>query len=190
MSFDVEKKRPPALVPYWVIRQLERHRLPMSTIFDLEKMSTISSLEDLAVMLSINERPDHAAVFYGCLDTEVPLNALSKHWSESYNQQYGKIKQLLALVTSVDPRLLYNENQTSDFAVGFEVMPIETGLSNAGALMIAVYPGFFGGPHAKQVQQELVREYLKQTYGFVGYHTTAKDPLFAQYLRTVLSHDA
>lgn len=185
MSFDVEKKRPPVLVPYWVVRQLERHRLPASTIFDLEKMMTLSSLEDLSIMLALNERPDQAALFYGCVASEIPQNALTKHWSASYNQQYQKIKQLLSLVNSVDPRLLYDENTAPAFESGFEIMSIESGLDNTGALMIVVYPGFFGGPQTKQIQQALLREYLKQTYEFVAYHTTAKDPLFAQYLRTL-----
>lgn len=191
MSFENQRKRLPVLVPYWVLKQLERNKLPLSTIFNLKEMLKISSMNDLAIMLSMNAVSKVNKVFFG----EQSQEGLSKYWACHSQDQYNKLVQLIPLVVSetapvtenFDDRLFASNNNVGDniFKNPFEIKYTTNSFDVNDLMLIVIYPGYFGGPNTEEIQKQLVREYLKQSYAFVDYSTVAKDPVFAGYLRSV-----
>lgn len=191
MSFENQRKRLPVLVPYWVLKQLERNKLPLSTIFNLKEMLKISSMNDLAIMLSMNTVSKVNKVFFG----EQSQEGLSQYWSGYFYNENYKLVQLLPLVVSetapvtenFDDRLFASNNNVGDniFKNPFEIKYTTNSFDVNDLMLIVIYPGYFGGPNTEEIQKQLVREYLKQSYAFVDYSTVAKDPVFAGYLRSV-----
>ena len=190
MSFDKFKQRFPILVPYWVLKQLERNKLPFNTVLNLEKMLTISSREDLAIMLVMNTDPSASVSFFGA----IPAEGLSHYWADYYNDQYKKVQEVSVLYRGkLDERLIAPPTPNDvvpEYPNPFEIKPVDSEQDAAGALLVIVYPGYFGGPKSREIQKQLVREYLKLSYVFIDYDTVARDPLFQQYMRTSISEPA
>lgn len=186
MSFDNFNKRYPVLVPYWVLNQLQRNKLPLATVLNLEKMLTISSAEDLAVMLSMNSDPTYQRQFFG----ESTPNGLTPYWADYYNNQYQRISSVIPLTKGhIEDRLFSKEDghDGPTYPEAFEIKGVTADVSSSGVLLVIIYPGYFGGINATAVQKKLVREYLKQSYVYVSYDAVARDPLFPHYLKTTVS---
>ena len=188
MSFDNFNKRYPILVPYWVLNQLERNKLPLSTVLNLEKMLTISSTEDLAIMLNMNSDPAYQRQFFG----ESTPNGLSPYWNDYYHNQCQRLSTVIPLTKGhIEDRLFTTDvNVTPVYPNAFDIKGVTSDIASCGVLLVIVYPGYFGGTNAAHIQRKLVREYLKQSYVYVGYDAVARDPLFSQYLKTTVSGPA
>lgn len=182
MSFDHIKKPYPVLVPYWITKQLERHNLPHNSVFNLEKLSSICSPEDLAIMLILNKDPQIASEFFG----SKPDLMLYDYWNNNYNTLCKKLVDTLPIHTNPLARLL-SEAHIDRFPNAFDIKYIQAEVGLQSALLISIYPGHFGGPTAYEEQTKLTKEYLTQLYVFIDYDAVARDPLFMQYLRTTVN---
>ena len=184
-SLDHHRKRYPILVPYWIAKQINRNNLSYNIIFDLAKLSTICSKEDLAIMLCLNFNPNTSSHFLGTAALATNLYGV---WGKKVNDT-KKLRELEPLVISkIMERLSAisgNNTLSSEYPNPFEIRSIDSDVDDDHALMIIIYPGHFGGPTTRQIQKNLVREYLKQSYVFSEYDAVAKDPLFLQYVRSL-----
>ncbi len=184
-TLDQHRKRYPILVPYWIAKQINRNKLSYNVIFDLAKLSTICSSEDLATMLCLNTDSANRSIFLGTSDYSSNLYGI---W-DRVGVDVNKLRHLAPLVDSkIKERLcvdVVNNTLSSEYPKPFEIRSIDSDVGDDHALMIIIYPGHFGGSSTRQIQKQLVREYLKQSYVFSEYEAVAKDPLFLQYVRSL-----
>ena len=190
MAFDLYKQPYSVLVPYWVAKQLERNKLPLKTVYELDKLMEVTSVEDLAIMFAMNTDPEITAKFYG---THYAGN-LDWLWSDKYATQLSKVVEIVPLTASkVDSRIFaVSESDAPDpqYPNPFEIKMVDAPGGVSKTFLIIVYPRHFGGPKSREYQKMLVREYLRQSYAFIDYDAVARDPLFKQYLRTTISEPA
>ncbi len=182
---DKHRKRYPILVPYWIAKQINRNKLSYDVIFDLAKLSTVCSKEDLATMLCLNTNLKHSRLFVGPAEFYSSLYGV---W-DTVGSDANKLFDLAPLVDSkIKERLCIeqgNNTLSSEYPNPFEIRSINSAIGDDHALMIIIYPGHFGGFSTRQIQKQLVREYLKQSYVFSEYDAVAKDPLYLQYVRSL-----
>ena len=189
---SVTSKRVPVLVPFWVIKQLRRHGLPLNTVLNLPELAKVCSQEDMAVTYMLNQNP--SAVFGNNPATHISMG-LSGYWT---TRSYNAFQSLSAVLPLYEGRLesrLFGDmldmsnqsvDQPDDLAgKAFEVFEVESGFDTTGAIFLVIHPGYFGGANSKKAQQQIVRAYLKQSYVFCEYHEVAGDPIFSQYLRNL-----
>ena len=182
---DQHRKRYPILVPYWIAKQINRYNLSYNIIFDLVKLSNICSKEDLAIMLCLNINPIYSSQFLG-------TTALASSICGIWDTVGSDIKKLLELEPLIESRIMErlsvdsgNNIPSSEYPNPFEIRSIDSEVGDDHALMIIIYPGHFGGSSTRQIQKQLVREYLKQSYVFSEYDAVARDPLYLQYVRSL-----
>ena len=179
------KKRHPIIVPYWIAKQIDRNKLAYNVIFDLAKLSTISSNEDLAMLFAINNSMDLQCKLFGA----VANTSLYGVWDSTNRELTRKIKEIVPLIEEQISHRLFvgdvNNTLSSEYPKPFEIRSIDSVVGDDHALMIIIYPGHFGGSSTRQIQKQLVREYLKQSYVFSNYENVAKDRLFLQYVRSL-----
>lgn len=184
----VTSKREPVLVPYWIIKQLQRNSLPFNTVLKLPKLLEVCSQEDIAVMLKLNL--DAAPVF----GAPVFCPGLSNYWANNSLNAYNRIQDVLPLYEGRLEARLFGSHDASTPPVeniddladkAFEVFEVDSGIDTTGVILIVIHPGYFGGENSQQAQKQVARAYLKQSYVFCGYHDVAKDPVFAQYVRNL-----
>ena len=183
---DTYKKRLRILVPEWIVNQLKRNSLPLKTVLDLEKMLTISSAEDLSIMLSMNADDKYTKRFFGCA---VQCD-LYGYWDTHYNRQCKALLELRALYQDVVDQRLFSVDTDAEYPLkedpdAFKITPIEGNTHTSGGFVITIYPNHFGQVNAADIQNQLVREYLKQSYVFSDYDKMSNDVLFDQYVSTL-----
>ncbi len=183
-------KRVPVLVPYWIIKQLQRNCLPFNTVFDLRKMLMVANKEDLAIMLDLNNRPEQ---IFGYADMDQPMiMGLTRYWADYSYNEFKSIQEVLPLVEGrLEARLFASDAaeavdcNTELCGAAFEIFPVDSGMDSGGALLLVIQPGYFGGETANLAQKQIAREYLKQSYVFSKFSTVAKDPIFGVYMRNL-----
>lgn len=185
----VTNKREPVLVPYWIIKQLQRNSLPLNTVLKLPKLLEVCSQEDIVTMFKLNL--DASQIF----GTSMSCLGLANYWSNYSYDAYHRIQDTLGLYAGkLEPRL-FGSNidpskppvESDDDLAGkaFDIYEVDSGLNTTGVILIVIHPGYFGGENSLQAQQQVARAYLKQSYVFCGYEQLARDPVFAQYVRTL-----
>ena len=183
---EQHRKRHPILVPYWIAKQINRNNLPYNIVFDLVKLSTICSKEDLAIMLCLNINPIYSSQFLGTAEF---ASGIYGFWDRFINNDTKKLRDLEPLVEYKIIERLYSDSVnnvlSSEYPNPFEIKSIDSVVGDDHALMIIIYPGHFGGSSTRQIQKQLVREYLKQSYVFSEYDAVARDPLYLQYVRSL-----
>lgn len=162
------------LVPYWVVTQLERAKLPLTTITDLPKLREIVSAEDLTLTLALNQNP--SAVFGVNAPTQGPFNT----WCVSGDSLaiWDQLTNLLPLhEAGLQERLFSETNLDPRYPKEFDIHDLDN-----DTFLVIIYPGHFGGADAVRHQTKLVRAYLELWYGYSNFDAVARDPLFRQYL--------
>jgi hypothetical protein len=186
-------KRDPVLVPHWIIKQLARSKLPLNTVLNLDKLKTVCSQEDLAILLDLNQNPHP---IFG-----VPYigMGLLRFWADYFPEAFRKVQEVLPLYKGkCDARLYVAAAEQKpdsappvaaggttpglDACTAFDIQEMESGLDTTSVLFVIVYPGYFGGPQSTEVQQQLRRAYLQQSYVFLNFSEIARDSVFMQYL--------
>lgn len=168
------KEKEVFVIPYWIENVLNRNKLPLSTVLDLVKLRSITSAEDLVLMILLNK---NNAPIYGVTKEHF---SLFLHWNK--NEESAAIYQQLMLLlplheASLEERLFNESNLSVSYANPFQIKDIDY-----DNFCIVIYPGYFGSPKAAQYQNDLVYQYLKLWYGYSNYDVMARDPLFKRYL--------
>ena len=190
------RKRACVLVPHWIIKQLTRSQLPLNTVLKLDTLKKVCSQEDLAILLDLNQnpRPIMGVPHIGM--------GLLRFWSDYAPEAFRKVQEVLPLYQGkCDARLYVSaELQKPDClpmvaaagsptdstaCTAFEIQETDSGIDTTGVLLVIIHPGHFGGPQSHEVQQQLRREFLKQSYVFLPFSEIAKDDVFMQYLMNV-----
>lgn len=184
------KKRHPVLVPYWIIKQLQRNCLPFNTVLNLSEMCKVCSQEDLVLMLELNRNT--FPIFGTNYDLTTAKRGLTSYWAGYSLKDYSKLQELQPLYEGrLEARLFGPEavaEGTNSTAVdsfkgkAFDIYPVESSTDASGVILLIIHPGYFGGANAAKIQKQLVREYLKQSYVFCDYHMLAADPIFCKYV--------
>lgn len=173
MAIHVEKNV--FLVPYWIVNTIERNRLTLNSILDLEKLTSITSAEDLALTSLLNERSDR---IFG---TSSYSPSLYSNWykdSVSWNKFNTQIKPLEQIVQSdLETRLFNLTSYNEKYPIPFEIKDID-----ANTFLVIIYPGYFGGPDYQKHQFNITKELLKLFYVYEGYDDMARRQVFEYYL--------
>jgi len=183
MPSDRFRKHFPLVVPSWVVKQLHRQDAPPSTLFDLTKLAQICSLEDLAILFCLNTQAMYAKKIFGsgsCANT-----GLAEYWSRYHSAALAKVLQLESLYKEIPEERLFQPPQPGDISSKPTMFYVEGPALQAGAIAIILKPGQLGGADQREVQQYIVREYMRQLYVFTDYATLARDALFWRYLKDV-----
>jgi len=173
MGIHVEKNV--FLIPYWIVNTVVRNHLTLNTALDLEKLTSITSAEDLALTSLLNEHS--GPVFGGSMYSPVLYASWYKD-ERSWNKFYTQIKPLEPLVANDLNDRLFNPAAREDrYPVPFEIKDIDP-----KTFLVIIYPGYFGSPESKQYQYQLIRELLKLFYVYEGYDDMARRQIFEYYL--------
>ncbi len=183
MSYDRFRKHFPLVVPSWIVKQVERNKLPASSLLDLTALSQVCSLEDLTVMYCLNTEPAYLQKVFGA-GSGVPYG-LTEYWSRYHSSALGRVLQLTGLYKAVPEERLFQPMLLEGPATKPTMLYLEGPNLQAGAIAIVLKPGQLGGEDLREVQQYVVREYMRQLYVFTDYATLARDPLFERYLKRV-----
>ncbi len=169
------KEKEVFVIPFWVKNILDRNKLPLDTVFDVIKLRSITSAEDLVLTALLNQNT-------------VPLFGVQKHlysidvrWNKSAeaSAEYSQLMNLRSVhEQGLEERLFNEKNVDANYPKPFDILDI-----GQDTFLIVIYPGYFGGPDAHKHQRSLVSSYLKQWYGYSNYDSMAQDVLFEHYLK-------
>lgn len=179
----------PLLVPSWILKQIERSKLPNSALLNLDKMLQVCSLEDLAILYCLNAEPAYADRIFG-VGAAMP-SRLAEYWAHRFGTPLQRVLDVVGLYRGVlEERLFFEaEPQSSEPRSKPMLLTVESDDLRVTAVAIVLKPGQFGGADQREVQQYIVREYMRQLYVFTDYATLAADPLFGRYLKSVVTLD-
>jgi hypothetical protein len=191
MNVENIKKNACVLIPYWIANQIKRNGLSMDTVFDLKKLLTICSLEDVAMMAKINT--DLSPQFVGESLGPFVGNPLLYIW---HNKHQASLTQVgLAMVALSDTDTLtsrFVDTRKNEPAKEFESYHLTLNDSFGGGLAYVLKRGEWmdaqGTPFAKS-QIALVEQYLRKAFGFSKFHTLAQDSVFRTYLKNLWSEE-
>lgn len=173
MAIHVEKNV--FLVPYWIVNTVERNSLTLNTILDLEKLTSITSAEDLALTSLLNE---HSEKIFGVSSYSPSLYSNWYKDQVSWNKFSTQIKPLEQIVFNDLEVRLFNESARNDrYPLPFEIKDVDS-----NTFLVIIYPGFFGGPDYKQHQFNIIKELLKLFYVYEGYDDMARRQIFEYYI--------
>jgi hypothetical protein len=186
MTGDRSRKRFPLLAPSWVVRQIERNKLPSSTLLNLDKLLEICSLEDIVVMYCLNTEPAYIDRVFGP-GAPIALPGLTEYWGRHYSAQLARVLELVGLYRGVLEERLFCEADPSASVhpSNPQIAHIESEDLSVSAIVIVLKPGQLGGTDQRKAQLCIIREYMRQLYVFTDYATLARDPLFERYLKSV-----
>lgn len=187
MSFDHFKKRFPLVAPSWVVKQIERNKLPPETLLDLTKMAEICSMEDLAILLCLNTELVYVEQVFG-FGAAVNLGLL-EHWCKYHNATYMKVVEVTALYKDTAMQRLLSNPAIATPTQAPTVSRLNANQADIEAILITLQPGSIGGPDQDTVQRNVVNAYMRQLYVFTDYATLAQDALFVRYLKNVTLDD-
>lgn len=185
MTGNRYRLRFPLLVPSWIVKQIERSKQPSSTLLNLEKLLQICSLEDLAILYCLNTDSVYTDRIFG-VGTPAP-SRLAEYWAHRYGAQLQRVLELVGLYRGVlEERLFFEAEPQGDTPRSKPMLlNVESEDLRVNAVAIVLKPGQLGGADQREVQQYIVREYMRQLYVFTDYATLATDPLFGRYLKSV-----
>ena len=174
MSNSVSIKKP-LFIPYWIKQLLVRNQLPLTASMDLPALRKVASIEDLVLTLCMNL---NTVPILGYMSSE---SCLFSSWlkdteSEKLYHQLYDLKELHE--QGLEARLYNQANFNQQHAQPYEIIDI-----SSDVFLIVIYPGFFGSSKGPEYQQQLVRDYLNQWYGYNNYDTVAQSQFFEQYLK-------
>jgi hypothetical protein len=176
MSIHTEKNV--FLIPYWIVNTIERNHYTLDTVLNLEKLTDITSAEDLALTSLLNE--DNSKVF----GVNIYSPSLYQNWYkdgkvwEKFNTQIKPLEQLLH--NEIDNRLFNEASLNSNYQEPFEIKDIDS-----KTFLVIIYPGYFGGTKFKEYQNKLGKELLKLFYVYEGYDCMTKRQIFEHYLNNL-----
>lgn len=188
MSFNRFRKHFQLVAPSWVVKQVERNQLPSSALLDLSELVKICSMEDLAIMLCLNTEEACLFNIFGP-GVQAQLPGLAEHWSRYYPSEYAKVCELIVLYRESAMERLLQTPDSQGIDGKPELLLINAPECEAAAICIILKPGHLGGTDQREVQQYIVREYMRQLYVFTDYATIAQDALFVRYLNNVVLDD-
>lgn len=166
------------LIPYWIINNVQRNKLPLSAILDLNTLSKITCAQDLAMISLLNERSEKV---FGITNYSSVLNTNWYKDDTSWNKFNNQIKPLEAIVGNELDSRLFNESSKEDrYDTSFDIKDIDP-----KTFLITIYPGYFGGTQARQHQLALSKELLKLFFVYEGYDNMARRQVFEYYLNSL-----
>lgn len=173
MSINVKR---PIFIPYWIKLVLERNSLPLTTVMELVQLKKVTSTEDLVLTQLLNKELITVTGIVNCLESVLYSYWLNDNESALLYEQLTALQVLHA--DGLESRL-YNENTLDPrYDKPYEILDI-----SSEVFLVVIYPGYFGGPQAKEHQKSLVSDYLKQWYGYNNYDTIARSQFFEQYIK-------
>lgn len=181
MTGDRYRKRFPLLAPSWILKQLERNQKPLSTLLNLDKLLQVCSMEDVVMLYVLNTDERYTTQIFGP-GSPVGLG-LNEYWNTRFGAQLSRVLELVGLYRdALAERLFFEDASVTDKPL---LVHVESEDLQVNAVTIVVKPGHFGGAAQREVQEYLVREYMRQLYVFTDYATLAGDSLFERYFSSV-----
>lgn len=160
------------LIPSCVKAAIERRAFPLTVLFDLVKLKTFLSDEDIALIYQLNN--SGSSLVFGT----VANPSLYDRWTKT--QEAAKIYDNICVLSAMHQTLTKDRLITNDPNATGEAYTIQT-LSSAG-ILITIYPGFFARPESNKYKTQLVRSYLKLLYEYTNYSTVSRDSVFPKYV--------
>lgn len=172
---QIVKEKQVFIIPYWIKNILERNKLPLTTVFDVVKLRSIVSAEDLVLTALLNK---NTLPLFGI---QKDLYSLYLRWNATPEAAFifTQLQELQPLhIEGLEERLFNEKNVDANYPKAFEIKDIDP-----DTFLMIIYPGYFGGKEAQSHQSHLVSTYLKLWYGYSNYDSMAQDVLFGQYLK-------
>ena len=178
------KKNCLVLIPYWIANQVKRNGLSMDVVMDLDKLLKICSLEDVAAMAAINTT--HSAQFVYSQLSDTNLGNITTVWSNQYPDQYRKtMMHLIAVNENGILARLKNATGKPSTITEFEYHHLAVKDNLAGGLGYVLPQGIWMGSDNEKLATILVKQYVKQSFGFSKFDQIAKDGVFKTYLKSI-----
>lgn len=186
MTAVVLRKYTPIVVPSWIVKQLERAKMPAETLLDLTEMLKVCSLEDVVILYCLNSSFTYKERIFG--PGQSVNSQLILHWQRHHSAALDSVLELVPVYeTEVSERVFFTDSASHHQLP--HMVPIESNDASLHAIVIIIQPGHFGGEDQRKAQHCLVREYMRQLYAFTDYAVLARDSLFERYLKCVTLND-
>lgn len=173
----------PVATPNWIALQLQRAGVSMETLLDLPALLKVCSLEDAAVLLNMNTDESLVNQVYG--PGTFPGMGLAEYWGEHFPQELDKVIKVRELYLKVPEERLFLTPSEGASGEKPKVAFLDARSVRWAAIAIILKPGQLGGHTQREVQQSIVREYIRQLYVFTDFAQLAGDALFGRYLKSL-----
>lgn len=196
------------LIPHWIVEAVQRRQLPLTTVFDLEKLLPIvsandligycalddSSFEDYLVGKAPVQKSNSSSelsvcdrVFDGCNNYFTLSSSAGPDAGAAVKEFASKIGSVFSdpsIVQEVKSRLFTEDCKQEQYKKPFIIYDI-----SPEYLGVVIYPGFFVTPAENPLQSELIESILKQLYVYAEYHEVCRTALFRRYLERLASYE-
>lgn len=165
-------------VPYWIYQSLRRKSLGVSTVLDYSKMRECFSMNDCAVLLTLQE--DHNGI--------VPFS--NKHWFGHLLSSWNKSAtsaQVLELDSTVRP-LSHGNGIREEILTRLEesdvedIPPYEIVDVERGCAFVILYPGFVSALIQPDAKLDMIKKVLKVFYVHGTVQEVSRTDMFSDYV--------